>query len=78
MTRDDEICLAVGREMVRLFRELLAMTQDDTGYTRRRFTFPEGEAFVFIAKDAKFAAVFDRVADGRYNVETVTPPSQLD
>ena len=50
MTRDDETCLRIGREIVRMIHELRDAAAGDTGYTRRRFTFgANGEVYVFIA-----------------------------
>jgi len=77
MSHDDETCLKLGREVVRLIHELLSSAKADTGYTRRTFSFPGGEVYLFIANDPKLADVFDAAAARHFDVANVTPPSQV-
>lgn len=75
MSHDDEVCLKLGREIVRMIRDL-RVAGADAGYGRRKFTFPGGEVHVVIANDAKLADLFEAAASRDYAIETVTPPSQ--
>ncbi len=77
MNRDDEACLKLGREVVRMINELRAMTGEDTGYVRREINFLGGSVHLFIAKDSTLADVFDDAAESRFDVQDITPPSQL-
>jgi hypothetical protein len=76
MTKDDETCLKLGRELVRMIHELQDVSQNDVGYTRRRFTFPGGEVHLCLVKDKSLADLFDAAVASRFNVTDVTPPSQ--
>lgn len=76
MTKDDETCLKLGREIVRLINELNKTARGDTGYSRRKFTYPGGSVHLFIVNDEDLAALFDSAAKSRYDVTSVTPPSQ--
>ncbi len=76
MSRDDEECLKLGREVVRMIRSLEKTTGGETGYSRRTITFPNGAVDLFIANDRTLARVFDAAAENHYKVQTVTPPSE--
>ena len=77
VTRDDETCLKLGREVVRMIHELRDATQGERGYSSRKFTYPGGAVHIFIANDDALAALFDAAAASNYAVESVTPPSQM-
>lgn len=76
MTKDDEACLKLGREVSRMIRDVVATPGGDTAYGRRRITFPGGEVHLLIAKDSTLADVMEAAADKMYDVETITPRSQ--
>lgn len=76
MTHDDEVCLKLGREVVRMIHDVRKVSQGDTAYTRRTFTFPGGEVEILIVNDSKLADLFDAAADDRYHVQPVASPSQ--
>lgn len=76
MTPDDQTCLDLGREIIRLIRELRGVARDETGYTRRTFSFMGGEVYVFIVNDRALANAFDAAAATRYDVKSATPPSE--
>lgn len=76
MTHDDEVCLKLGREIVRMIHDVRKVTHGETGYARRTFTYPGGEVQLFLANDPKLADLFEQVASGEYNIQSVTPPSQ--
>ena len=77
MTHDDEVCLKLGREVVRMIHEVRKATGEDVGYSRRTFTFPGGEVVLLILKDKALADVADAAISGKYKVETVKPPSEV-
>lgn len=81
MTREDEQCLRLGREVVRMLCDVLKVKQQgsvgDTAYARRTITFPGGQFDVFVVTDSSLAAVFENAASQAYEVQTVTPPSQV-
>lgn len=75
MTRDDEVCLKLGREIVRMIRDVRSVAGNETGYARRKFTFPGGGVHVLIANDSELADLMELAASGKYNVQTAVPPS---
>ena len=77
MTQDDETCLKLGREVVRMIHELLDTAQGEAGYASRKFTFPGGRVHLFIVNSEELRALFDAAAASRYDVKSVTPPSQM-
>jgi hypothetical protein len=74
VTQDDETCLKLGREIVRMVHEMNAL--GETAYTRRTFTYPGGAVYLFVANNAELAAVLDAAAIRQYDVITLKPPSQ--
>lgn len=77
MSRDDEQCLRLGREVVRMIGELRGTAGSDAGYTRRTFTFPGGEVTMFLVVTDELAGLLEAAATKAYDVATVTPPSQV-
>jgi len=77
MMRDDEVCLKLGREIVRMIRELQKATNAETGYTRREFTYPGGAVNLLIVNDPKVADVMEAAVQEKYKVEDQVPPSQI-
>ncbi len=75
MTHDDEQCLALGRMIVRMIRDLRVVGNDE-GYARRKVTFPGGEVHVLIANSTELADAMEAGARTKYNVTDATPPSQ--
>lgn len=77
MSHDDEQCLKLGREIVRMIRDVQKVSQGEPGYCKRRFTFPDGAVTVFIANNEDLAEVLDKAASRKYAVENAIPPSTL-
>lgn len=75
MSRDDEQCLKLGREIVRMIADVRKVTQGETGYARRKLTFPGGEVHVLIANDTKLADLFEKAAAASYHIANAIPPS---
>jgi hypothetical protein len=75
MTRDDEACLKLGREVSRILSDLRKVAGDETGYARRRITFPGGAVDLFLVNDPKLGDAFEAAASAGYTVHTVVPPS---
>jgi len=76
MTREDEVCLKLGREIARMIRELHEVAGTDVGFTRRTFTFPGGAVELFLVKERELGDLFEAAAQKHYKVESVTPRSQ--
>jgi hypothetical protein len=76
MTHDDEVCLKLGREVVRMIRDVQTTAQADAGFARRRLTFPGGAVHLFVVNDEELADVFERAACDEYSVRTVKPPAR--
>lgn len=76
MTHDQEVCLKLGGEIVRMIRDLRDVSGPDTGYARRQFTFPGGAVQVLIVKDVALVEVMEDAADKAYHVQSATPPSE--
>ena len=77
MTHDEKICLGLGHQLLRMVHDLRKTTQGETGYARRKLTFPGGEVHLLVANDEMLADRFEFVASENYDVHSVTPPSQL-
>ena len=77
MTRDDQVCLALGREVVRMIHDVRKVAGPDVGYARRTFSYPGGAVEVFIANGKALADLFEKVASGHYDMQTATPPSEI-
>ena len=75
MSRDEEQFLKLGREVVRMIRDVHSVPKGDVGYARRRFTFPGGEVHLMIANDARLADAMEAAAAKQYDVQDLTPPS---
>ena len=78
MTKDEEQCLKLGQEVVRMIRDLENVTKGETGYARRNLTFPGGKVYMLIANNPKLADSMEAAATTHYNVESVRPPSTMD
>lgn len=78
MTKDEAQFMQLGREIVRMIRDLNQVAREETGYARKRFTFPGGAVHIFIANSDGLADVIERAAKNRYNVQDAIPPSTKD
>ncbi len=78
MTRDDEVCLSLGREVVRMIHDLRNVSRGETGYCRRCLTFPGGAVHLLLANDPALADLMEAAARRAYDVITAIPPSQTD
>ena len=75
---EDRECLRLGREMLRLMREVYSTPQSDVAYCRRRFTMRQGGAVnVFVVRGDDLADAIDKAVEARYAVTTVTPKSEV-
>jgi hypothetical protein len=78
VTKDEENCLKLGRQVVRMIRDVRAVVEThQTGYARQRITFPGGSINLFVVNDDELADVFDAAAARRYDVKDTAGPSQL-
>jgi len=77
-TRDDEQCMKLGREIVRMIRDVRKISKGlDAGYARRTFTFPGGEVQILVTDDGKVADSMERGVSKDFAISTATPPSTL-
>ncbi len=76
MTQDDEVCLKLGREIVRMVHDLRAMG-DEASYGRRKFTYPGGEFYVILVNQAPVADAMESAVKATYHVKDILPPSQM-
>ena len=76
MTHDEEVCLKLGQEVVRMIHDVRRVTQGETGYARRTFTYPGGEVVLLITNDPSLADVWEDAATQRYVIQTAMPPSK--
>jgi hypothetical protein len=76
MSREDEQCLKLGREVARLIRELYASTSGERGYSIRRFTFPGGEVHMILCNQSELADTMDAAASAKYEIAKVSPLSE--
>ncbi len=76
MSKDDEVCLELGREMVRMIHEVRNVAHGDAGYARRTFSFPGGAVILLLANTSELADLMEEPVRRKYRVKTVTPPSQ--
>ena len=77
MSKDDEQCLKLGREVVRMIRDLKKVVAGkDTGFARQEVTFPGGSVHLFVVNDEELAETLERAAAGGYDVQEAVPPSK--
>lgn len=76
MTHEDEQCLKLGREILRMVRDLAKASGGEYGYARRRFTYPGGEAHVILANHKQVADVMDAAAAKAFEIANATPHSE--
>ena len=76
MSHDDEVCLKLGREIVRMIRDLKKSAGDELGYARRVFTYPGGEAHVILANHKTIADLMDQSAQAAHQIVDSVPHSQ--
>jgi hypothetical protein len=77
MSRDDEECLRLGREIIRMIHDVRKVAKEETGYARRKFTYPGGEVHIIVANDARLADIMDQAASKAFQVTEATPPSAV-
>jgi hypothetical protein len=80
MSRDDQQCLNLGREVIRMLRDLkivAARNPGDTAYAKRTITYPGGSFDLWVVEDPNLSKVLERAATESYRVDTATPPSTL-
>jgi hypothetical protein len=76
MSHEDQQCLKLGREIVRMIHDVRTVAGTDAGYARRLFTFPGGSVHLLLCNESELADVMERAASGAYVIEEATPPSQ--
>jgi hypothetical protein len=76
MSHDDEVCLKLGREIVRMIRDLWKTPKADVAYGRRHITFTGGEVYVLLANNRGLADTMEKAAAKAYDVKSITPDSQ--
>jgi hypothetical protein len=76
MSLEEKTCLKLGRMITRMIRDLRS-AGDVRAYGRHQITFPGATIQLILANNVELAELFDRVADGIYNVATAIPPSQV-
>lgn len=75
MTRDEMQFMKLGREVVRMIRDVRAVAKDETGYARRQLTFPGGEVTIFVVNDKRLADLFDKASAAVHEIAEAIPPS---
>lgn len=75
MSREEEQHMKVGREIVRMIHDVRKVAGQETGYARRKFTYPGGECHIFVVNDGRLANLFDAVAEATHRVANAIPPS---
>ena len=83
LNRDEEHCLRLGQEVVRMLGGLLQQSRAadgtaEAGYAVRTFTYPGGEFYMLLLNDRGLAEYIAWAVERRYDVAdvTVTPQSQ--
>jgi hypothetical protein len=77
LSHEDEQCMKLGREIVRMIRDLAKTAGRERGYALRRFTYPGGEAHIIVANHAEVADVMDKAAAKVFAIAEATPPSEV-
>ena len=76
MNRDDEQYMKLGREIGRMIHDVHKVAGEDTGYARRKFTFPGGAVQIFVVNDERLADIFDTAAAVTHDVSNAIPPPE--
>lgn len=77
MTREEEQCLALGRRVVRMIRDLAtAVKHGDCGYALQNVTFPGGSVELIVSTK-EVADLLDDATKKRFDVAEATPASEL-
>lgn len=76
MSHDDEQCLKLGWEIVRMIRSLDKESSGERGYARRVFTYPGGEAHIILANHKDVADVMDHAAAKAHEIIDSIPDSE--
>lgn len=77
MSHDDEVCLKLGREVIRMIRGLRKDTSGEYGYARRMFTFPGGSVEMIIASHREIADLMDKAAAKAFEIAEKTPSGEV-
>lgn len=76
LTRDEKEYLRLGREMVRMIRDVKATAVNGAcSYAHRTLTFPDSSVEVFICSEKELADKMETAAAHFYAVKTIGPPS---
>lgn len=73
MTKDEDMIVRLGTEMVKMIHELKGKTGDDIGYSRRMFTYPGGYVELLMVTDSSLADLMETAAKANFDVHTVYP-----
>lgn len=74
MTDEEQVCVRVGRELVRMVCDV---TGRESRYGRRTLTFPGGSVEMILTNDPNLATLMELAMNDQYAVEVITPPSQV-
>ena len=77
MKRQDEQCLALGKEIVRMVGDVVSAPATGVAYGRRRFTYPGGEFHLFLCREKQVADALEGAIATIYDVKAIVPPSQV-
>lgn len=77
LTKDQEQCLALGKEVVRMINDTrAAVARGDVAYARRNITFPGGSIWLIVPADKQLVDAMEAGVVERYDVATAIPRSE--
>jgi len=77
MNHDDEVCLKLGREVVRMIRDIRKTAGVGSAYATRKLTFPGGEVYMLLANQKELIDLMHAAAEEKYAITGAIPPSQV-
>lgn len=76
-SRNDQQCLALGKDILRMINDLRKTAGADAGYARRKITFPGGEVHMLICNTKALADMMEKAVAEELHVTTAAPPSEV-
>jgi hypothetical protein len=73
MTPEDQECLKLGRELIRMIGDVYSVRP--AAYSRRTFRFEGGAVELFLVKSKRLADLMDAAAERGYDVTEAAAPS---
>jgi hypothetical protein len=75
MSAEDEVCLEMGREVLRMIRDIHQVAGGELGFARRRFTFNNGSVELLLVNKSELADRMEAATEC-YDVQSVTLPAE--